>query len=72
MEKFCRPTNIDVLVSAEDSHSQPLPEGIPTFNEWWASLSEGQQKAFRQDKWSLADISFQAGISIGQASKDSK
>lgn len=39
----------------------------PTFNEWWLSLSEGQQKAWMQDKWRLADISFRNGIEIGKS-----
>lgn len=37
-----------------------------TFNEWFLSLVEGRQKVLRDDKWMLAQASFDAGKTAGR------
>lgn len=51
--------HLDILLSKENNMDEYI-----NFNEWWLSLSEGQQNAWMEDKWLLADISFRKGQEI--------
>jgi hypothetical protein len=42
---------------------------IPSFNEWFLSLPEGQQKVLREDKWMLAEAAYQAGRKFAEDAK---
>lgn len=37
----------------------------PYFNGWWLSLEKGRQDVLHQDRWSLADAAFEAGVVAG-------
>ena len=40
------------------------------FNEWWISLPVGRQLVLIEDKWMLADNSFQAAQTLGIKNHD--